>query len=68
MALTEKQIIRSLDRLAKGWPKDLWLLQSGPRSLHLMRKVDGAAVLIDGDPDQDYIIESFSFDIDSGDW
>ena len=69
MKLTEKQVIRALARLEKGMPDNLWLLQNGPQALHLMRKgPDGDHVRIDGEPDQDYIIQSFHFDTDSGDW
>ncbi len=42
--LTEQQVVRALEKLAAGWPKDLWLY-SASGTLCLMRKVDGERVM-----------------------
>ena len=70
MALTEKQIIKALDRLNGDWPDDLFLFsQSG--TLHLMRKgEDGNPVVLgSGVYDQEMIVKSwYDIENDGGDF
>lgn len=67
--MTEKQAIASLKRLAKRWPKTLWLF-SASGTLTVMRcGEDGQHVHNrDGSVDQDYIVDTISIPNDGGDW
>jgi hypothetical protein len=67
--LTEKQVVRSLKRLEKGWPKSLWLW-SANGTLCLMRcGPDGEHVFTsNGRVDPAYLIQRFNIDNDGGDW
>lgn len=72
----EVRAIASLKRLAKRWPKSLWLF-SASGTLHVMRKVDGAPVYrmsrntvgapIEG-VDQAYSVATVDIENDGGDW
>lgn len=70
MELTEKQVIRALRRLEKGWPKHLWLFAAAG-TLNLMRVTEYGlhAETSSGGVDPDYSVEDFSgIDCDGGDW
>ena len=66
----EQKAINSLKRLAKKWPKSLWLF-SASGILHVMRKGPcGKHVMTDwgGGVDPDYSLDSIIIDNDGGDW
>lgn len=67
--LSEKQAIAALKRLAKKWPKTLWLF-AAPGGLHVMRRGDdGDHVRRKNDSiDPEYILESIDIPNDGGDW
>ena len=67
----EKKAIASLKRLAKKWPKSLWLF-SASGTLNVMRaNEDGGAICTQGKysgVDPDYILASIDIPNDGGDW
>jgi hypothetical protein len=65
----EDRAIRSLKRLAKKWPKSLWLFSASGR-LHVMRcDENGQAVMTkNGGSDPDYSITTINIKNDGGDW
>lgn len=65
----ERKAINALKRLAKTWPKSLWLF-SASGSLHVMRAdSDGGHIHIgSGGVDPDYILDSIDIPNDGGDW
>jgi len=64
----EGEVIKSLKRVAKKWPKSLWLY-SASGSLFVMKKRDGEVVMTDcGGVDPDYIVEQIDIENDGGDW
>ena len=65
----EQKAIDSLKRVAKRWPKSLWLY-SGSGLLCVMQcGPDGERVMKDnGGVDQDYIVDSIDIPNDGGDW
>ena len=73
----EEKAIASLKRLAKRWPKSLWLY-SGSGNLNVMRYgKDGKPVMTDGDCgrggsggffDPDYSLDVIDIPNDGGDW
>jgi hypothetical protein len=66
----EKKAIRALNRVAKIWPKSLWLF-SASGSLNVMRcDADGDHAYDDATcgVDQDYSIENIDIPNDGGDW
>lgn len=68
----EQNAISSLKRLAKRWPKSLWLF-SASGSLHVMQKdSEGRRKMlarIGTGVDQEYIVETIrGIDNDGGDW
>lgn len=66
----EKQAIASLKRLAKTWPKSLWLF-AGDGGLSVMRYENGKyrAVLPGGGMNPAYLVERISsIDAEGGDW
>jgi hypothetical protein len=69
--LTQKEIkaIKSLHRIAKTWPKTLWLF-SANGGLEVMRcGKDGQHVTdYTGGMDRDYIVDSIDIPNDGGDW
>jgi hypothetical protein len=67
--LTEKQIIRLLNKLDDGWNQDYWLFSAS--NLHLMRyDKDGERVIeANGGMSQRAIVKSWShIKHDGGDW
>lgn len=65
----EMQAISALQKLAKKWPKSLWLF-SGSGSLNVMRSgKDGKPVYKNtGGVDPDYSIDIIDIPNDGGDW
>lgn len=66
----EQRAINSLKRLAKNWPKSLWLF-SGSGSLHVMRVgEEGEQVMNDQQGvDPDYVVATIDgIPNDGGDW
>ncbi|MDX2458703.1 MAG: hypothetical protein QNM00_01310 [Gammaproteobacteria bacterium] len=71
----ETKAIASLERVAKKWPKSLWLF-SASGSLNVMKKrEDGTKAYLQPDPqnrgepvDQDYSITTINIENDGGDW
>ena len=65
----EAKAIRSLQRLARVWPKTLWLFATG-RTLNIMSVGDnGERVMRDsGGVDQDLIVSQVDIPSDGGDW
>ena len=65
----EKKAIRALKRVAKKWPKSLWLF-SASGSLCVMKKgPDGNCVMTPGGGvDQNYLVDSIYISNDGGDW
>lgn len=65
----ERAAIATLKRLAKRWPKSLWLF-SGSGSLCVMRSLqDGSRAHLPGDGmDPDYCLATIDIPNDGGDW
>jgi hypothetical protein len=65
----EKKAIASLHRIAKKWPKSLWLY-SHSGTLSVMRyREDGKTVeTASGAFDQDMIVDTIDIPNDGGDW
>jgi hypothetical protein len=68
----ERRAIATLQRLAKRWPKSLWLF-SGAGSLCVMRnRQDGSRAVVedmeDGGVDPDYCLTTINIPNDGGDW
>lgn len=64
----EKRAIASLHRLAKRWPKTLWLF-SASGTLWVMRAGPKGEHVMDGEgADQSYCIAELDIENDGGDW
>lgn len=65
----ERAAIATLKRLAKRWPKTLWLF-SAAGSLCVMRNgPDGRPVTVsDSGMDQDYVLDTIDIPNSGGDW
>ncbi len=65
----EQKAIRALKRLAKSWPKSLWLF-SASGVLHVMRAdQDGGHYMQPNDGvDPSYSLETINIPNDRGDW
>lgn len=65
----ERRAIASLKRLAKRWPKSLWLFSTSG-SLHVMRRGPdgGHAHKSHGGVDPDYVLATIDIPNDGGDW
>ena len=67
----ERRAIATLKRLAKKWPRSLWLFSANGR-LHVMRyKPDGTRALdphLNGSMDQKYSLGAIEIPNDGGDW
>lgn len=72
----EKKAIAALKRVAKIWPKSLWLF-SADSILYIMRKQDEKHVMSlglsnsrgsGGGVNPDYIVDTVRIDSDGGDW
>lgn len=64
----EDRAIKALQRLAKKWPKSLWLF-SGSGTLWIMRKKNGQrAINKEGGMDSNFIVRPIDIENDGGDW
>ncbi len=64
----ERKAIAAFKRLAKKWPKTLWLF-SGSGTLNVMQKRDGERVMTsDGGVDPDFSLSVIDIENDGGDW
>jgi len=64
----EKNAIATLKRLAKRWPKSLWLFANRELTV-LRRNEDGEqAMTPSGRVDQDYVVETIDLPADGGGW
>lgn len=65
----EESAIKALKKLARKWPKSLWLW-SGSGTLWIMKcKPDGTrGETLFGAVDPDYIVDSVDITNDGGDW
>jgi hypothetical protein len=65
----EKKAIAALKRVAKIWPKTLWLF-SASGSLHVMKTDEnGERVhLPDDGMDPDFVVDTINISNDGGDW
>jgi hypothetical protein len=65
----EKRAIAALQRIAKKWPKSLWLF-SASGSLCVMRTLQGGehATERHGEIDPDYHLATIDIPNDGGDW
>lgn len=72
----EQLAITSLHRLAKHWPKSLWLYSAGG-SLCVMKKADGHRAIIPGTAganspgggmDPEFVVGTADIENDGGDW
>lgn len=67
---TEEQAIRALKRIAKRWPKSLWLYAGDGEFIAVMRNLpDGSrAVTPHGGVDPEAIVDKVQIPNDGGDW
>ncbi len=65
----EQKIINNLNRLAKKWPKSLWLFCDG-NGVRVMRcgKNGEHVITSTGAMNPDYMLASINIDNDGGDW
>lgn len=69
--LTQEELkaIKSLHRLAKTWPKTLWLFAGEGEYISILKYgKDGQMMNESGVVDQDYIVDSVKIPNDGGDW
>lgn len=67
----ERRAIASLRRLAKRWPKSLWLFSGSGRLCVMRNGQDGRRVMTndkDGGADSDYCLATIAITNDGGDW
>jgi len=65
----ETKAIAALQRLAKTWPKSLWLFANGSTGLSVLKKKNGQRVTTDtGGMDQEYVVATVKIENDGGDW
>ena len=67
----EKRAISALRRLAKTWPKTLWLFCGGQNGISVMRCGENGEHVTKshGGIDQDYVVATvYGIDSDGGDW
>lgn len=66
----ERRAIATLKRLAKRWPKSLWLFSASGSLMVMRARQDGRhALLSNGSVDQDYIVDQVNgISNDGGDW
>lgn len=65
----ERRAIRSLQRLAKTWPKSLWLFSASGGLCVMRADEDGRPVMLPNDGvDPDYVLSTVDIPNDGGDW
>ena len=69
LTVQERKAIQALKRVAKIWPKSLWLF-SASGTLNVMRyNADGTSpTCTNGSADQAYAVDTISIANDGGDW
>lgn len=66
--LTREQVIKTLERLERGWPSDLWIF-SADGGLHLMETdEDGKRAMIQDAVDPNFSLKKYRIPSDGGDW
>lgn len=71
LTLEEKQAIASLKRLARRWPKGLWLFSGGQGGIAVMKLNErGEKVTLGRGEgfDSDYVVGHIDIPADGGDW
>jgi hypothetical protein len=71
LTLEEKQAIASLKRLARRWPKSLWLFSGGQGGIAVMKLNEAGekATLGLGEGfDPEYVADHIDIPADGGDW
>jgi len=65
----EQSVIDALHRIAKRWPKSLWLFSASGTLCVMRNKPDGSrGITRFGSYDQDFAIDSIDISNDGGDW
>ena len=65
----EQLAVNSLERLAKRWPKSLWLFSGGGTLCVMKYRDDGSvAVIPSGGVDPDYVVAAIDIVNSGGDW
>lgn len=63
----EKKAVDEMKRIAKHWPKSLWLFSNG--ALYVVKKKRGEkAMTPTGGFDPDYVVDTVDIENDGGDW
>ncbi len=67
--MSEDDAVNTLKKLAKRWPKTLWLFANG-QSLNVMRTKNGQRMMtrVGGGVDPAYCVASVNIPNDGGDW
>jgi hypothetical protein len=69
LSADEEKAIRSLKRLAKTWPKSLWLFSASGTLLVMRAGENGDHVHLPSDGvDPDYALTTIAIPNDGGDW
>lgn len=65
----EQKAINALRRLAKTWPKSLWLFSASGTLCVMQRSPDGEKAKVrGGGMDQEYVLTTINIPNDGGDW
>lgn len=66
---SKEQIIKTLRKLEKDWPNDLWIFVNGMNVYLMEKSPDGSKQMApNGSFDDKAIVEAFSIPNDGGDW
>ena len=67
-SMSEEEAVRALERLARRWPKSLWLFSNG--NLYVLRKDDSGKRMVcpRGGMDPESVIAIIDIESDGGDW
>lgn len=67
--MTEEKAVKALERLAKRWPKSLWLFSANGTLCVMRCDEHGEHVLTQtGGVDQEYVIATIDIPNSGGDW
>lgn len=67
----EQEAVTALNRVAKDWPKSLWLFSANGTLCVVKKKSDGKRAMMTGNSpgfDQDYVVAHVNIENDGGDW
>ena len=64
----EQKVIDSLKRVAKKWPKYLWLFSASGTLCVMKKDEDGRKMSVGDGVDQDYVVDYIDIENDGGDW